>query len=173
MTTREKYRLEHKEEKKEYDRLYRLRSSKKDDYNKNYAYENKVKRNKYAQKYQKEHILYTKNYRKKRRDIDPNFKLLEIVRTRIYQECIKKRNSKKDRTISLLGCSIFEFKIYLESKFKEGMSWNNYGIEWEIDHIVPCSSFNLSDQEQQKICFHYTNTQPLWKYENRSKGNKI
>jgi hypothetical protein len=53
------------------------------------------------------------------------------------------------------------------------MNWNNHGIYWEIDHIIPCSRFNLEDEEQQKQCFHYSNLQPLTKTENRQKSNNI
>ena len=53
------------------------------------------------------------------------------------------------------------------------MDWNNHGSVWEIDHIIPCDSFNMLDFNQQKQCFHYTNTQPLFKKENRIKSNKI
>jgi hypothetical protein len=53
------------------------------------------------------------------------------------------------------------------------MTWLNHGQIWEIDHIKPCSSFDLTDLEQQKQCFHYTNLQPLFKTENRQKSNKI
>jgi hypothetical protein len=56
--------------------------------------------------------------------------------------------------------------------FTEGMSWDNYG-EWHIDHILPCSSFDLADIEQQKICFNYKNLQPLWAEDNLRKGAKI
>ena len=52
------------------------------------------------------------------------------------------------------------------------MSWSNHGKVWEIDHIKPCASFNLSNFEQQKQCFHYTNLQPLTIFENRSKKDK-
>lgn len=53
------------------------------------------------------------------------------------------------------------------------MSWDNYGMYgWHIDHIKPCSSFDLSNPAEQKICFHYTNLQPLWAKENLSKGKK-
>ena len=54
------------------------------------------------------------------------------------------------------------------------MTWENHGrYGWHIDHIMPCSSFDLTDPEQQKKCFHYTNLQPLWAHENMSKGAKI
>lgn len=52
------------------------------------------------------------------------------------------------------------------------MIWENYG-EWHIDHIIPCSAFNLEDREQALRCFHYTNLQPLWAQDNLSKSNKI
>lgn len=68
-----------------------------------------------------------------------------------------------------LGCSWEEFKIHLESKFQEGMSWDNYG-KWHIDHIIPLSSFNIS---LLKGACHYTNLQPLWAKDNIKKSNKF
>jgi len=53
------------------------------------------------------------------------------------------------------------------------MTWSNYGKGWHIDHIKPCASFDLSNPEQQKICFHYTNLQPLWAIDNIKKGAKF
>ena len=82
-----------------------------------------------------------------------------------------KENRKSKSTQQLLGCSINELKKHLESKFESGMSWDNYG-KWEIDHIRPCASFNLSDIKQQFQCFHYSNLQPLWEQENLEKSNK-
>jgi hypothetical protein len=75
--------------------------------------------------------------------------------------------------ISLIGCSIDDCKKHLESQFKRGMNWENYGKFWEIDHILPCASFDLTKESDQKICFHYTNLQPLKRKKNRSKGCKI
>jgi len=71
----------------------------------------------------------------------------------------------------LIGCSISAFRAHLESKFSDGMNWADGG--WDIDHIIPCAVFNLSDPEQQKRCFHYSNTQPLWKLDNLRKHSKI
>ena len=72
----------------------------------------------------------------------------------------------------LIGCSHEELKNYLESKFEEGMNFDNYG-EWELDHIYPISKFKLNDINEVKKCFNYKNIQPLWKLDNRSKSNKI
>lgn len=71
----------------------------------------------------------------------------------------------------LIGCSIPEFRSHIESQFRDGMGWGVDG--WHIDHILPLSYFNLSDPDEQKACFHYSNTQPLWAYENISKGNRV
>ena len=110
-------------------------------------------------------------YEKSRKKIDAQFKLLKTLRSRLGT-AIKSQNAyKNNKTNHLLGCSISFLKNFLESKFKEGMNWENHG-EWHIDHIKPCASFNLLDEEEQKKCFHYTNLQPLWAYENLSKGSK-
>jgi hypothetical protein len=71
----------------------------------------------------------------------------------------------------LLGCSGAEARAHLTSLFKPGMSWDRASrSQWHIDHIVPCSAFDLSDPEQARRCFHYTNLQPLWARENGAKG---
>jgi hypothetical protein len=105
---------------------------------------------------------------------DENFKLSRLLRARI-RDAIKCSNSfKAHRTVELIGCTIQEAKEHLEKQFKEGMTWENHGYNgWHIDHIIPCASFDLTDPEQQKKCFHYTNLQPLWAEENMSKGAKI
>jgi tetratricopeptide (TPR) repeat protein len=89
-----------------------------------------------------------------------------------FEKAIK-LNCKKTSSTELLGCNLSEYRLYLESKFTEGMNWDNYGRKgWHIDHIIPCASFNLSDYNQQKQCFHYTNTQPLWWWDNLKKSAK-
>ena len=82
-----------------------------------------------------------------------------------------KGNYKTGSAVRDLGCSIKELKKYLESKWQQGMSWDNYG-EWHIDHIKPLNSFDLEDEEQLKEACHYTNLQPLWAKDNLKKGSK-
>jgi hypothetical protein len=81
---------------------------------------------------------------------------------------------KTGHTEELLGCSIRDLREYLERQFLPDMTWDNYGIHgWHIDHIIPLSYFDLSDSEQQRRAWHYTNLQPLWARDNIKKSNKI
>ena len=67
-----------------------------------------------------------------------------------------------------------KLKKHLEKQFQKGMTWNNYGMYgWHIDHIIPCSAFNLNLESEQRKCFNYTNLQPLWAIDNIKKGDKI
>jgi hypothetical protein len=88
------------------------------------------------------------------------YRLKDILRTRFYKAI---QNNKKDSIINLIGCTINELKQHIESQFKPEMNWENQNTIWEIDHITPCDSFNLTQLEEQQKCFHYTNLQPLFK----------
>lgn len=113
-------------------------------------------------------------YEREKEKNDPTYKVSQRVRGRI-RKLIKQAGSKKFyKTSRLLGCTSLEAKEHLEKQFKDGMTWENHGNNgWHIDHIIPCASFDLTDPEQQKKCFHYTNLQPLWASENMSKGAKL
>lgn len=103
--------------------------------------------------------IYLRNYYNTR----PEAKLIKNLRNRTNIFIKKSGASKTSSSSKLLGCTAKEARQHIESKFTKGMTWENYGLDgWSIDHILPCSSFDISDPEQQKICFHYTNLQPLW-----------
>lgn len=116
------------------------------------------------------HRKYCREYEKTKRLNDPSFKIAKSIRCRVRKILLGTRKYKS--TLDLLGCSFEELKLHLELQFTSGMSWNNYG-EWHIDHIRPCASFDLSNIEDQKICFNYKNLQPLWAEDNLRKGAKI
>ena len=106
-----------------------------------------------------------------------NFRLKKIARCRIYN-AIKRISSVdkpriKYRTEAMIGCKVEELATHLEYKFKRGMNWDNHGQGWHIDHIIPCASFDLTDEKQMMQCFHYTNLQPLWAEDNLSKSDNI
>lgn len=79
------------------------------------------------------------------------------------------KGCKTKSTLTFLGIEMPEFMKYIENLFKPGMTWDNRKL-WHLDHIRPCNSFDLTDPEQQKKCFHYTNLQPLWAHDNLSKN---
>ena len=137
-----------------------------------YGKNNPEVRRKATAKYLKNNPEYYNQYRRNRYHTDPQFKLRIILGNRLNEVLNKNETSKTSNIIILLGCSLNDLKYYIETQFKLEMNWNNHGTYWEIDHIVPCDSFDLTDIEQQKQCFHYTNLQPLTKVENRIKSNK-
>ena len=94
-------------------------------------------------------------------------RLLSNIRKCIWQACGGKPGYLT--TLKSLGCSVKYLKAYIADKLRQNMTWDNYG-KWHIDHIKPCSSFDLSKPEQQRRCFHYSNLQPLWAKDNLSKG---
>jgi hypothetical protein len=113
-----------------------------------------------------------KNWENNKLKNDVFYKIRKVLRSRLYQAI--KYNFKSGSAVRDLGCSIPRFKIYLESKFQEGMSWENWGVYgWHIDHIKPLSKFNLENREDFLKVNHYTNLQPLWAEENLKKNDKI
>ena len=84
-----------------------------------------------------------------------------------------KKNAKTGSAVQDLGCSIAELKIYIESKFQPGMTWEGWSSRGgHLDHIRPLSSFNLQNPEEFKQAVHYTNLQPLWARDNLIKSDK-
>lgn len=126
---------------------------------------------KYRKENRKQISKHYCEYEKKRKQIDPEFKLSKTLRSRLGNAIKRKNAIKLESTFELTGCSINFLKGFLEAKFLEGMSWENHG-EWHIDHIKPCCQFNLHNIEEQRKCFHYSNLQPLWKFDNLVKGGK-
>jgi hypothetical protein len=179
-----------KEKQKEYNKNYfKENKNKLLKYQKNYREVHKEEISKKKKIYTAIHTEHKKEYDKKYQKInkesirekrskytllkyhtDTKFKILHNLRRRLLK--VLKQNKKFNHTINLIGCSLEELKNHLELQFKVGMNWGNYGHGgWEIDHIKPCSNFDLSKESEQKKCFHYTNLQPLWAEENNKKRN--
>ena len=152
-----KHRQKNLEKIKERDAKYRRENAEKiKERNAKYRRENPEKRNAY----------FRKRYKN-----DEDFRITSILRSRLRQALKSQSAKKSKRTLELVGCSIDELWKHLEKQFKDGMTRQNLG-KWHIDHIKPCSLFNLTDPEQQKECHNYKNLQPLWAIDNIKKGNK-
>ena len=166
------YRLKNKEKLKEQMRLYRLKHKERDrKYAKEYRLKNKDKIKKRMKAYRIRSRKKIAQYVRERRQKDIKFKV--VINLRHRANMALRGTVKSKRTMELLGTSIDNFWSHLESKFKPGMTRNNYGKRWHIDHVIPCASFDLTKPEEQFKCFHYTNLQPLWAKENLKKGAKL
>ena len=133
---------------------------------KKYNKDNREKLSEYQRIYREKNPLYNSNYQKNKRIVDINYRLIGNMRARI---CNIIQNKTKN-TFECLGVDIDVFKNYIESKFMNGMTWENYG-EWQLDHILPISI----GKNEKEICElnYYTNLRPLWKHDNLVKSNKI
>lgn len=94
-------------------------------------------------------------------------------RNRLTDAIRRQKGTKSLKTTELIGCSYEYLMDHIESYFPRwpGMSWDNMD-KWHVDHIVPCKQYNLKDEAQQRLCFHWSNLQPLWAVDNLKKGSK-
>ena len=109
------------------------------------------------------------SYYRERRKENIQFRLAHYIR--LHVRGVLKGNLK-NRYES--GCSAVYLRAYLETKFKDGMNWENYTWKgWHVDHIIPLSLFDLTDRGQYLQACHYTNLQPMWAKDNLLKGKKL
>jgi hypothetical protein len=140
--------------------------------------ENKDKWNEYIKEYReknKDKIREIKrNYERTRKANDPIYKLINNFRTAIYQVLKENQIQKNGHYFETLKYSPENLIEHLESKFKDNMTWDNYG-EWHVDHIKPISSFQITEIGDKEFmsCWSLENLQPLWGKENIRKSNKL
>jgi hypothetical protein len=110
--------------------------------------------------------------RRERYKYDFRYRVNTLLRSRFNKAF--RRFSKNSSCLEFIGCSLVEFKSHIEAQFVDGMSWDNWSYDgWHLDHIIPVSSFDLSDEKQIHKAFNYKNLQPLWKQENLLKSNRV
>jgi hypothetical protein len=123
--------------------------------------ENKVKHSKMVNDHYHNNKDYYRQWNRDKSATDPLFRLRKSISALINHHLKK---GKSQSSIDYLGCTIQEYKAYLEPMFTPEMNWDNYGSYWEIDHIHPLAKGGS---------FYYTNTQPLTITENRTKSDKF
>jgi hypothetical protein len=143
------------------------------DYYDQYRKDNKEYYNQYVNNHYHNNKEYYREYNNTRSATDPIFRLKHAINSNININLRKYLQIKKDKSLSYLGITMEEYCTYLENQFTPEMNWDNYGSYWEIDHIIPIDSFDLSDEKQLYECFNYKNTQPLYWLENKQKSNKL
>lgn len=130
----------------------------------------------YDKVYRKENSEKIASYKRKwaikRRQNNIEYRVRLNLRRRIHH--VIRSGRKSASTMELLGCTIEFFLKHIESQFLPGMTWDNYGTTgWHIDHIKPCYTFDLTKEEDQKECFHYSNMRPLWAKDNLSRKRNV
>lgn len=110
-------------------------------------------------------------YMRQRAQTDPNFRIRMRLSGRINDAFRRQKTSKSHSALKYLGCTLEFFTSYISKQFKPGMSIENYGRAWELDHIQPCSSFDLQNDSEARKCFNFSNYQPLFVFENRQKSD--
>ena len=166
----------------------------------NFSEEKRQKRNEYKRNWNKENNdlvkKYISNYRKQKSDRiskrkkeyrennkeltnktrknwikkNPIAKLGVSVRKRLGEYLRLKGYKKSYKFEQYIGCDKNTLIAHIESKFTDGMTWDNHG-DWHLDHIIPLASAT-TEQELYSLC-HYTNLQPLWGIDNIKKGCRI
>lgn len=134
-----------------------------------YLHKNSTKIKEQRKKYRaKENFKLNANkWAREKRKNDLNYRLILALRNGACQ--VIKFGRKPKKTMELLGCSVKEFHEYIEKQFQTGMNWGNWGKghgKWNIDHIKPVCSFDFSNPKSWDECFHHSNMQPMWWYEN-------
>jgi hypothetical protein len=132
-------------------------------------YRNREQVQQHIKKKQKEYLPIRKAKTKERRKTDINFKMSEILRSKIH----KMLHNRKTSYSNYIGCDLEWLKKWLEYRFDDNMNWENFGSYWQIDHILPIHGFNLQNDNEVRICFNWTNLQPLSALENRQKSDTL
>ena len=145
---------------------------------KNWSENNREHLNEYHKEWREKNIdkhrEYKRKYEKNRKDTDPLYKLISNFRTAIYQVLKENNINKNGHYFEILKYTPEDLILHLETKFTDGMTWDNYG-EWHVDHVKPISSYiilEIGDDEFMN-CWSLNNLQPLWGKENISKSNKL
>lgn len=117
--------------------------------------------------YRLNHNEYKREWCKRQRRDNPQYKIRYNISRRL-REILHKKDAS---TIEYVGCSMYQLQCRFERKFQEHMTWENQGSHWDIDHIIPCNAFDMTNPIERRACWHYLNLQPLWKGDNIRKSD--
>lgn len=165
------YSMAHKGQKKEYNKEYRLVNREKyKENNRKYNLENKEKIKKYRRDNIKKVRQWRNEWQKNKRAISPQFRLNCNISGAIRRAL---RGRKAGRVWEdLVGYTLKELVLHLQKQFRKGMTWDNYGTIWQIDHVIPMNWYKYKDINELafKDCWALTNLQPLFTKENLIKN---
>ena len=164
--SREKYREERLKYEREYNKTRNIE----------YTDDSRAKNNDARKKYYRKNSKEINQKEQERLKVDTQFALRKAMRTRLRM-FIRSQTEQKLSSTCLLGkylsCTWLQLRDYIESQFENGMTWNNHGNVWHIDHVVPMALFDLENEEHLSFVLHWCNLQPLFCEENLKKSSKV
>ena len=143
-----------------------------------WAEKNKEHLSKYIKEYREKNVdkirQIKRDYERNRKSRDPLYKLISNFRTAIYQVLKESNVEKNKHYFDILQYTPEQLITHLELKFKDTMTWDNYG-EWHVDHKLPITHFNIQEMGDSEFmkCWSLDNLQPMWGDENIKKSNKL
>jgi hypothetical protein len=114
-----------------------------------------------------------REYQAKKTKEDLVYRLRGVFRRAARRACEAGGKRKEYRSEKYLGCTVAQAKLHIQKQFKKGMSWNNYGSVWHIDHIIPLASWDLTKADDRMRAANILNLQPLWARDNLKKGARL
>jgi hypothetical protein len=171
------YRSDCKECNQNYSKTYRKENPEKVlEYNRNYLSTRKDVAREWNRRYialNRERIRECHRIKCAEYQKDPQYRISNNCRKRVSEVMKAKKSRKVAKTYDLIGCSPKFLCEWLEHQFDSTMNWGNYGSFWDIEHVIPCNSFDMTIQEEQYKCFNWTNLRPYSASRNSSKRDKI
>jgi hypothetical protein len=155
-----KWRSANVEHRRDYNRKWRMVNGKEYD-------KKEWQKRKHDEAYRLKFNEYYKEWCKRQRRDNPQYKIKHNISRRL-REILHKKDMK---TIEYVGCSMLQLQCHLERQFHEYMTWKNQGSHWDLDHIIPCTAFDMTNPVERRACWHYKNLQPLWSGDNIRKSN--
>jgi hypothetical protein len=132
---------------------------------------NRDKRRRTQQEWNQKNREMLRNRARDRYAAEPSFKMAHLLRNRL--NLAVKRKCKAGSAVRDMGCTVAEFWAHMESLFRPGMTKENWGKAWVIDHIYPLAATNLQDRVQCLAALNWRNLQPLTPEENSAKGDTV
>ena len=142
-------------------------------YDGQYRETHRERRREYDRQWRQKNRDYWRRYQREQLRTNLNYRLRNYIGAAIRRAIKKNRKS----TFRIPGYTVDDLQQHLESLFQPGMSWENYGTEWHIDHVIPKSWFDLEaesglNEYELKVCWSLENLQPMWMSENIDKMNR-
>jgi hypothetical protein len=142
------------------------------EYNSSKAGRNRWKRYRESKNGKEKRRQYKRKWRNENKH-KLEWKLRQYMSSRAWEIYFKSKKTKNISTIEMFGCGLLKLRCHMESRFEEYMTPENHGKKgWHIDHVVPCTAWDLNSPVEQRVCFWYKNLQPMWASDNIKKSDK-